>query len=72
MKIKRCPYCGGRGYMEILHDRQLGKIVCFIKCEVCGASGMRIPATHNSSEFVRAIACWNMRTSKKTKYIICM
>lgn len=72
MKIRQCPHCGGKGYMEILHDRQLGAVVCFVKCEVCGAAGMRIRATETGQDFVQAIACWNMRTGERAKYKLCV
>ncbi|MCM1008860.1 MAG: Lar family restriction alleviation protein [Ruminococcus flavefaciens] len=57
IKLKPCPFCGGKGVLNNEKDR----IFSFVKCEQCGAESGLI---HVSAEYCAdgiAIENWNRR-----------
>lgn len=79
MKIKACPFCGGKPYIE---ESQRGFIngqstkVCFIRCKWCNARSPRVDladygCTSYSSEAIKdVVEAWNKRAETIKEYDI--
>lgn len=71
-KIKPCPFCGGRAYLERSHrafiDAETAKVT-FVRCTVCNARSGRVNIadygrTSSSIEASnKAVAAWNRRAN---------
>lgn len=71
-KIKPCPLCGGRAYLERSHrafiDAETTKVT-FVRCTVCNARSGRVNIadygrTSSSIEASnKAVAAWNRRAN---------
>ena len=63
MKLKKCPFCGGKA--EWYHDIYNG---CFyVFCLKCGSQGKKIYSARipNKNDRVKAIKAWNTRYDDK-------
>ncbi len=66
-EIKRCPFCGGKGYLMIDRGKKNKLFYIHVKCNNCNAQGKTYftqdnPDTGNPEEVAMAISAWNMRT----------
>jgi hypothetical protein len=60
IKIKRCPYCGGRAYISETMDQM------YIQCEHTEECGIRPSGWLNSNKpLEQQIRDWNMRFENK-------
>lgn len=78
VKLKPCPFCGGRAYLEARHRAFINAQttrVAYVRCTKCNARTERIPlekygktsrSTEAESEAVKA---WNARYSEKSSEI---
>lgn len=79
MKVKNCPFCGGRPYLEA---SQRGFVngeptkVCYIRCRNCNARSPRVNVkdfghTSRSTEAMKTvIELWNRRVGFESEYEI--
>lgn len=72
LKIKKCPHCGGVGYLNSNYSNKYRSYFVFVKCDVCGAqaktySSQEEPAEvdWNNNACIEAINAWNMRYTER-------
>ena len=79
IKLKSCPFCGGKPYLETNHRAFINAKttkVAFVRCKSCNARTERIPlekygkTSHSLEAKLDAIAAWNKRAEKTGKWIV--
>lgn len=68
MKIKNCPHCCGKSYLNANYSYKIHGYFVFVKCDICGAQG-KIFLSKDNPEDVKwnnqgcrnAVDAWNMR-----------
>lgn len=74
MKIKNCPFCGGKPYLERSHRafiKAQTTRVAFVKCTECNARSGRVElskygnTSHSAKAEEEAIKLWNNRQPMK-------
>lgn len=79
IKLKPCPFCGGKPYLETNHRAFINARttkVAFVRCRNCNARTERIPlekygkTSHSFEAELDAIAAWNKRIERTGKWII--
>ena len=69
MKIKRCPHCGGGGFLERNYSYRSRSWFIYVKYEICGAQGKIYNSPQEPDETSpaaqSAIVAWNMRTKEE-------
>lgn len=58
IKLKPCPFCGGKG---ILNNGEYN-LESFVKCSTCGAETSRVAASTKYCSDEKVIEAWNRRT----------
>ena len=70
-ELKRCPFCGGKPYLESKHRAFIGgktTKVSYVRCSVCNARSGRVELSkYGKTSFSvdankEAIEAWNKRT----------
>lgn len=73
MKIKSCPFCGGKPYLERSQRGFVNGVstrVCFVRCKKCNARSPRLDlhdyghTSHSLQALEDVIEMWNTRTDK--------
>lgn len=66
IKLKPCPFCGGKG--ELRRESLIFSWVqhSFVRCEKCFARGEEITTSTEYSADEKAIEAWNRRTENET------
>lgn len=80
MKLKSCPFCGGRAELVVRNPKQYGATGAYVECTDCGArtrwnrindvilmeNAISTPITEQSIESGRknAAKCWNNRVER--------
>lgn len=63
--IKRCPHCGGDGFLEWNYSNRSRSWFVYVKCDICGAQGKIYNSPQEPDEASpaarSAIVAWNMR-----------
>lgn len=63
--IRRCPHCGGNGYLTSNYSYKSRSWFVYVKCDICGAQGKIYNSTEEpddtSTAAQSAIVAWNMR-----------
>ena len=58
VELKKCPFCGGKAELKLMHGFRREVIAAFVYCTECGASML-------SYALVRtAIEAWNRRVEE--------
>ena len=79
IKLKPCPFCGGKPYIETNHRAFINAKttkVAFVRCKGCNARTERIPlekygkTSHSLEAELDAIEAWNKRTEKTGRWMI--
>lgn len=75
MKIKNCPFCGGKGYLEesqINYGEFDGAYHVYVKCSICGAQGKEYmtldppsDSDWSTGQCEEAVDAWNMRRGEE-------
>lgn len=72
--IKKCPHCGGAGYLNQNYSYKTRAYFVFVKCTVCGAQAKSFvsdtePAADgwNNDACNDAIAAWNLRVPESAE-----
>ena len=69
-QLRRCPFCGGKAYLETGHRAFIGGIttrVAFVRCRDCNARSGREElrdygcTSHSGEANAKVIAAWNRR-----------
>lgn len=66
-EIKRCPFCGAKGYLIIDKGKRNKIYYIHVRCCECNAQGKTFFSPNNpddgeTEEAARAVAAWNRRT----------
>ena len=64
--IKKCPHCGGEGFLGWNYSYKSRSWFVFVRCDICGAQGKTYtskeePEDETSTAAQSAIVAWNMR-----------
>lgn len=63
--IKRCPFCGGRGYVVTSKAKRKELYYSCVKCSICGSKGKTVFSDTNpdkgTEEIQICIEAWNKR-----------
>ena len=79
IKLKPCPFCGGKPYLETNHRAFINAKttkVAYVRCKSCNARTERIPlekygkTSHSFEAELDAIEAWNKRTERTGKWIV--
>ncbi|MBQ2348000.1 MAG: Lar family restriction alleviation protein [Clostridia bacterium] len=79
IKLKSCPFCGGKPYFETNHRAFINAKttkVAYVRCKSCNARTERIPlerygkTSHSFETELDAIAAWNKRVERIGKWIV--
>ncbi len=65
-EIRRCPFCGGRGYVVTSKAKRKELYYTCVKCSICGSKGKTIfsdsdPEKEGAEEKQICIEAWNKR-----------
>lgn len=65
-ELKRCPFCGSKGYLVIDKSRKSKLYYLHVRCSECNSQGRTYftkdnPDAGQIEEAERAIAAWNRR-----------
>lgn len=74
LKLKPCPFCGGKAYLEDNHRAFIKSEttkVAFVRCTVCNARSGRVElsdygkTSHSGEANKKVIEAWNRRATEK-------
>ena len=72
MRLKGCPHCGGKAYLNSNYSYKAHSYFVFVRCDICGAQGKiynsdddPAAAGWDNQPCRDAAAAWNMRTREQ-------